>query len=109
MANAALKALDAKVHRALTRAGLADAGMYIPKDATVGEPCMVYVSRAVQVLGDAGQIVAPRDEVGIILDGLSAKPAQGGRVVLDGTGETLSLAKSLSDDGSLSRWVVRNG
>lgn len=109
MANAALRALDGLVHAALASAGLADAVdvQYFPKDSTASIPCRVYVDRAVQVVGETGQMVAPRDEVAFLLDGMSVKPASGGRVTV-GT-DAFVLNKLLSDDGSLSRWVVRNG
>lgn len=109
MANPALRALDGLVHAAMAHAGLADAleVQYHPKGETAGIPCRVYVDRAVQVVGEAGQMVAPRDEVAFLLEGMPVKPASGGQLTVGG--DTFVLNKLLSDDGSLSRWVVRNG
>ncbi len=110
MANPSLQALDGLIHTALAAAGLADGPEsvhYFPKDELTGIPCRIYVNRAVQVVGEAGQLVAPRDEISFVLEGMPVRPAQHGRVVVGI--EAFTLNKLVSDDGSLSRWVVRNG
>lgn len=112
MANPSLQALDGLIHTALAAAGLADGPnatevRYFPKDASEGIPCRVYVDRAVQVIGETGQLIGQRDEVTFVLEGMAQRPAPGGRVCVGI--ESFTLNKPISDDGSLSRWIVRNG
>jgi len=105
----ALLALDADIHAALLNAGLADRGHYHSTSSAPGTACDVYLDRDVQVLGQFGEVMARRDEMGIRLAGV--QPARNGRVVLqlEGGAETWVLVDPVGDDGAISRWAVRRG
>lgn len=103
--------LDRRVHRVLARTGIADNGVYTAPGGAGGVPCQVYVDRAAQVLGEFGQVVDRRDELTFV-KGVQ-QPVVNGRVFVpdspgSSTGDTWVLSKIASDDGSLSRWAVRN-
>ena len=99
--------LDVSMHAAFADAGMADHGQYTPKGGTA-VPCDVYVDRTVQEVGDLGQMRAPRIEVTYVLASLAPTvPANGGVLVVDG--DTLTNVYEISNDGSLSRWLVSRG
>ena len=100
--------LDASLHASFAAAGMADAGSYFDEGAATdaaGVPCRVYVDRDVQTVGEQRQFKAGRVEVSYVLPDVS--PRQGGRLLVDG--DTYINADKISDDGSLSRWLVRRG
>lgn len=104
---AALAQMDADLHAAFADAGLADRGLYWPPDADADFAPFdadVYVDRDIQTLGDVRQAVSGRVEVGYVVSPLF-KPEQGGRLLVDG--DRYENATVISDDGSISRWVVR--
>lgn len=104
---AALADMDADLHAAFADAGLADRGLYLPANAAPDAlPIVVdvYVDRDIQTLGDVRQAMSGRVEVAYVLSPLF-KPAQGGVLVVDG--DRYENAAAISDDGSISRWVVR--
>jgi len=104
---AALAELDAELHAAFVDAGLADRGQYWPPNAASDALAIdvdVYVDRDIQTLGDVRQAVSNRVEVAYVLSPLF-KPVQGGLLVVDG--DRYENAAAISDDGSISRWVVR--
>lgn len=99
--------LDADIHAAFLSADMADQGQYTPES---GAPvaCDVYVDRSTQDIGDLGQLRGSRTEVAYLLRSMSPTvPAPRGVLVVDG--ETLTNINEISNDGSLSRWVVRRG
>jgi len=102
-----LAALDADIHAAFLDAGLADVGEYWPPGALLdapGMPVRVYVDRDIQTMGEVRQVRAGRIEVGYVLaPGLV--PEQGGLLLVDG--ERFENANPISDDGSVSLWLVR--
>lgn len=101
-----LKQMDADLHAAFADAGLADTVAYTPNPAgPVVEGVQVYIDRAHQQIGEFGQIVAPRTEVGYVL--ATVTPTKGGSFTIDG--ETWINVDNIGNDGSLSRWVVRRG
>ena len=102
-----LAGLDVDMHAAFLSAGMADSGQYTPK-AGVPVECDVYVDRSTQEAGDLGQFRSSRTEVTYVLGSMgSTVPAPEGVLVVDG--ETLTNIHEISNDGSLSRWVVRRG
>ncbi|WP_101927001.1 MULTISPECIES: hypothetical protein [Luteimonas] len=104
---AALAEIDFELHAAFVDAGLADLGVYWPPNSppeAVPFDAHVYVDRDIQTLGDVRQAVAGRVEVAYVLSPLF-KPEQGGVLVVDG--DRYENAAAISDDGSLSRWMVR--
>lgn len=104
---AALAEMDADLHAAFADAGLADRGLYWPPSPapdTLPVEVDVYVDRDIQTLGDVRQAVSNRVEVAYVLSPLF-KPVQGGVLVVDG--DRYENAAAISDDGSISRWVVR--
>lgn len=104
---AALAELDREIHAALHGAGLSDRGIYTPSGGA-GVPCEVYVDRSVQEVGDLGQLRAGRTEVTYVLSSMGGTmPADKGILVVDG--DTLTNTYEISNDGSLSRWLVRGG
>lgn len=98
--------LDADLHAAFAEAGMADVAAYTPPGG-VASGCSVYCDREMQPRGQFGQVRAPINEVAYILGSMTVAPAQHGVLVVDG--QTLINAKEISNDGSLSRWMVRNG
>lgn len=106
MSNPALAALDAVIHGALRGAGLADTVQYLaPKSepGAVSRPASAYVDRDIETVGDMRQVVAGRTEVAFILEP-GFEPKQRGTVrLVDGLYE---LATPISNDGSVSRWLV---
>ncbi|GAB3305648.1 hypothetical protein [Luteimonas notoginsengisoli] len=100
--------LDAGLHAAFAASGMADAGLYLPKDAAPGAvptACRVYVDRDIQTLGETQQYKAGRVEVAYVL--ADVQPRKHGQLVVDG--DTYFNDDEISNDGSLSRWVVRRG
>jgi hypothetical protein len=101
----AMREMDADLHAALADAGLGNDGHYTAVDANFDVPVRCYLDRAVQVLGEFGQVVGRRDELVILSADVEA--AAKARVFLPDEGITVMLGDKVSDDGSLSRWVVR--
>lgn len=104
---AALAEMDAHLHAAFAGAGMADSGLYWSPNAApdaMPVPVDVYVDRDIQTLGDVRQTVAGRVEVAYVLSALY-RPEQGGVLVVDG--DRYENASAISDDGSISRWMVR--
>ena len=100
--------MDAVLHGAFAGAGLADIATYRAKDVSWDEPGIpvrVYVDRDRQRIGEFGNVAAPQTEIEFLHEDVT--PAAGGRLVVDG--ERWVLQTPLSDDASLSRWVVRRG
>lgn len=102
-----LAQFDATAHAAFADSGQADTGRYYTNTAdTVGRAVKVFVDRDTQTMGANEQLQAGRVEVSYVLEpGLEL--VQGGRVVVDG--DTYLNAKLISNDGSLSHWLVRHG
>ncbi len=119
---AALAAMDADLHVAFAGAGLADVGLYTPPASPAEPPpegspepppalppelpllAYVYVDRDQLTAGDLRQVTAGRVEVSYVLyEGF--RPQQHG--VLEVDGDRYENASLISDDGSLSRWLVR--
>lgn len=108
---------DADLHWAFAGAGMADNGLYTPPappapvdpeaPAPAATPCSVYVDRDTQTLGETRQFKAGRVEVAYLLSAMPEAPRKGGRLLVDG--DTYINDDEISNDGSLSRWVVRRG
>ena len=99
--------MDTELHEAFADAGLADAGLYTAPNAAPDSPpteVRVYVDRDTQTLGDVRQVQAGRVEVAYVLQP-GFRPAQNGVLVVDG--DRYENANPISDDGSVSRWLVR--
>ena len=102
-----LAELDASMHAAFAGAGMADHGQYTPKGGTAIH-CDVYVDRSVQDLGELGQSRGARTEVAYVLSSMAPTvPTADGVLVVDG--DMLTNVYEISNDGSLSRWLVRGG
>ena len=100
--------MDAHLHAGFAAAGLADAGLYTPKGGGTSVACSVYVDRSVQPIGEQGQLSAARCEVVYVLASMVPQlPANGGVLVVDG--DSLTNVHEITNDGSLSRWLVRGG
>ncbi|MEJ2790094.1 MULTISPECIES: hypothetical protein [unclassified Pseudoxanthomonas] len=98
---------DQGAHAAFAAAGMADHGQYTPKGGTAVS-CDVFVDRSVQDVGDLGQARSSRTEVVYVLSSMTPTvPAAEGVLVVDG--DTLTNVYEISNDGSLSRWLVRGG
>jgi hypothetical protein len=103
--NAALAAMDARLMTTFAHIGLADANaIYTPNGSTPGTVpnCTVMIDRAVQVLGDIGEVIGHRDVATFMRSDVA--PAAGGTLKI-GT-ETRTLEKKTSEDESLSEWVL---
>ena len=103
-----VRLFDAQMHAAFEQAGLSDAGQYFAPGSAEGVPCDAFLDRDVQVLGQFSEVLARRDEMGLLIAGV--QPAARGRVLITMEGgaiETWHLVDPISDDGSLSRWAVR--
>lgn len=98
--------LDAAVHIGFASAGMAELGQYTAPGSEAAVLCRVYVDRDVETIGGLRQFVAGRIEIAFVRQP-GVDPAQGGKIKVDGI--TYTVAKVISDDGSLSRWTVRNG
>lgn len=93
-----LRALDEVIFAAFKGAGFADVAVY---GVT---PCDVLVDRGVQVLGDEpGSIAGQR--VVVTFQRRQVAPARGGALRIGE--ETFELSEQLSEDESLSTWVVQ--
>lgn len=99
-----LAGLDASLHASFAAAGMADAGAYTTPDGGAAVPCQVYVDRDCEMIGGLKQFVAGRVEIAYVCRA-GFRPVQKGRVLVDG--DTYINAEPLSDDGSVSRWLVR--
>ncbi|MGH8039181.1 MAG: head-tail joining protein [Stenotrophomonas sp.] len=98
--------LDADLHASFAAGGMADVGLYTAPGDGIAVSCQVYVDRDVETIGGLRQFMAGRIEIAYVRQpGLD--PVQGGKVVVDG--DTYVNGKLVSDDGSASRWTVRNG
>ena len=114
-----LAGLDADIHAAFAAAGMADRGAYTapgtlpgptPEDPPVPHApvdCDVFVDRDTQTLGETQQFKAGRVEVVYVLGSMTVAPAPRGQLIVDG--DTYINDDEISNDGSLSRWVVRRG
>lgn len=114
-----LAQMDAQLHAAFAAAGMADRAQYtapglVPPESEAGEPaphpavgCDIFVDRDTQTLGDTQQFKAGRVEVVYVLGSMAAAPKKGGRLAVDG--DAYINDDEISNDGSLSRWVVRRG
>lgn len=102
-----LAEMDSELHAAFAGVGMADAALYLPPQAAPDEEpvaCRVYVDRDIATVGDIRQAVSGRIEIAYVLtDGFV--PEQQGSVLVDG--DRYENTRPVSDDGSLSRWMVR--
>lgn len=103
---AALRDLDARIHKAFASVGLAFSdGVYTPPAA--GAPSVLgvcgYLNRGVQVLGEFEQVVDRRDEVELLRS--TASPAKNGWIDVDG--DRYVLDARVAEDESRSTWVIR--
>ena len=99
--------LDRDIHAAFADAGMADRGVYTPVGGSA-VACDVYVDRSVQEVGSLSQLRAGRTEVTYVLASMNGTlPADGGLLVVGG--DTLKNSYEISNDGSLSRWLVSGG
>ncbi len=99
-----LSQMDACLHASFTAAGMADLATYTPPDGGPAVPCQVYVDRDSEMIGGLRQFVAGRVEIAYVRTD-NFRPVQKGRVLVDG--DIYVNAELVSDDGSLSRWLVR--
>lgn len=115
MSNHGLSDLDALIHGAMSSAGVGDHAEYraTPNSPTV--PCRVYVNRAMQQMGDFGQVSGARVLLEILRSDV-ADPVRGAVVTLVDpvtrlpTGEAFRLESlDAGTDESMSRWVVGHG
>jgi len=98
-----LAEMDAGLHASFAAAGMADTGEYTPPGANGAMPCHVYVDRNIETIGGLQQFQAGRVEIAYVRsEGFN--PVQKGQVLVDG--ERYINSKLISDDGSLSRWLV---
>lgn len=105
---ATLAALDQQLHAAFRSAGAADDGLYFPPGSSTSVACAVYVERDSQDVGQLGQLRAGRFEVGYVLSSMHpVLPAERGRLEVDG--DRFVHQYEISNDGSLSRWLVSRG
>lgn len=100
-----IKQMDADLHAAFADAGLADSGHYTAPGANFDSPVSIYIDRAAQVMGEFGQIIGRRIEIGIVHGAIA--PAAKGRIFVPDEPAHYELGEKITDDGSLSRWVVR--
>lgn len=102
-----MAAFDGLAHGAFADAGIADLGVYTPPgvDPVPVPNVRVFVDRAVQQIGEFGNISAGRTEVRYLLSDVS--PEAGGKLLVDG--DTFINTAEIDNDGSLSRWQVRRG
>jgi len=98
-----LSQMDAGLHASFAAAGMADLATYTQPEGGPALPCQVYVDRDSEMIGGLRQFVAGRVEV-VYVRTADFRPASKGRVLVDG--ELYSNSKLISDDGSLSRWLV---
>lgn len=98
-----LAEMDAGLHASFAAAGMADLAAYTSPDGGAAVPCQVYVDRDSEMIGGLRQFVAGRVEVAYVRTA-GFRPASKGRVLVDG--ELYLNSKLISDDGSLSRWLV---
>jgi hypothetical protein len=100
--------MDSALHAAFSDAGGADQGQYTVPVSGAQVSCSVYVDRSLQDVGEAGQLKATRTEVTYVLASMApVLPAERGRLAVDG--ELYVHVHEISNDGSLSRWLVRHG
>lgn len=111
--------MDADIHAAFAAAGMADRGAYVAPGTVPGEGpeapalphasigCDVFVDRDTQTLGETQQFKAGRVEVVYVLGSMTVAPARRGQLLVDG--DTYINDDEISNDGSLSRWLVRRG
>lgn len=99
-----LAGLDASLHASFAAAGMADAGAYTPPDGGAAVQCQVYVDRNCETIGGLKQFVADRVEITYVRTA-DFRPVQKGRILVDG--DSYINAEPISDDGSMSRWLVR--
>lgn len=115
MSNHGLSDLDAIIHSAMSAAGIADHAEYRASPSGPAVPCRVFVNRAMQQMGDFGQVSGARVLVEILRADV-ADPVRGAIVTLVDpatglpTGEAFKLESlEAGTDESMSRWVVGNG
>lgn len=104
-----LRALDAAIHSGFARAGLADDGTYTPPTPPGGAAVACRVMRTdvtVEEFGDGRAVASTRVELAILRADVAA-PARNGTVLVDGV--TLTLEAKISEDQSMTVWVVRGG
>jgi len=98
VSNPALAALDARIVRTFKATGVADS-------ATLnGAACDVMIDRNVQVFGDNGEIVGPRDVATFLRSEVA--PMRGGMLVVGS--DTWTLEKKTTQDESLSEWILNH-
>jgi len=98
-----LRAFDSTALDAMLLAGLADDAIYTP---AIGDPIAtrVLVDRAVQTIGDYGQVSGPHNSVTFLVAEVSPKK---GETVTVGT-ETFTLESKQSEDEARAVWTVSN-
>ena len=99
--------MDSDLHAAFSDVGMADDGLYLRPQAAPDElpvACRMYVDRDIATVGDIRQAVSGRIEIAYVLVPGFA-PEQGGIAIVDG--DRYENLRPVSDDGSLSRWMVR--
>lgn len=105
--------LGADIHAAMLDAGMADEGVFTPKAVPgdpppVGVPCLLYVDRGVQIMGDYGRVIGRRTTVTLLVTGLPARES-GATVTADGATFVLDVQTEQFGDDSLEQWVVTHG
>ena len=102
-----LAEMDSDLHAAFADGGMADNGLYLRPQAAPDEApveCRIYVDRDIATVGGIRQAVTGRVEIAYLLSPGFA-PEQSGSVLVDG--DRYENTRPVSDDGSLSRWMVR--
>lgn len=99
-----LRALDASLHTAFARAGIAETGTYTPP---AGSPvaCRGYRDDVtLDQVGDLRPVVGTRIVATLLRDDV-ATPVKGATWLVDGV--TLTLESKVAEDQGVSRWICR--
>lgn len=99
--------MASQIMDAFRSAGMASATTYTD-DAVTDAPVDAIIERAVQRIGEYGQVVGADDIASIVAGNIAAK--RGGVLTVAAAGaraaESWKLEKLLKDDGAVAEWVL---
>jgi hypothetical protein len=106
MTNSRLAAMDARIHRVIARAGLADTCSVRSPSGVTTEGVRCVVARGVQIITDEASVTSNQTTIDLIRADLPAGVGKGWTIVLPDLEYTIDSQPQLSDE-SIVRYLLR--
>lgn len=106
MTNTRLAAMDARIHRVIARAGLADTCSVRSPSGVTTEDVRCVVARGVQIITDEASVTSNQTTIDLLRADLPAGLGKGWTIVLPDLEYTIDSQPQLSDE-SIIRYLLR--